>query len=165
MDIKNKIKIESFEITGIKLLDIPEVLKLAISNQNQFRLTATNNPSVFIAEMSQIVQKNTAFSFLFKAKNKIIGAFIIKPLTSNTAEILYAFSDQKILQTQNMYDEFLNKLKKSPFDSFYISVLKKRKKFAAYLRFLNMLGFTKVFDENDTHLTLILEKKKTAQKA
>lgn len=165
MDIKSKIKIDSFEVTGIKLLDIPEVLKLAISNQNQFRITGTENPSVFIAEMSQIIQKNMSFSFLFKAKSKIIGAFIIKPLTSNTAEILYAFSDQKILQTQNMYDEFLNKLKKSPFDSFYISVLKKRKKFTAYLRFLNMLGFAKVFDENDTHLTLILENKKTTEKA
>ena len=158
MDIKNKIKIESFEVTGIKLLDMPEVLKLAISNQNSFRVSSIENPCLFVEQMLEIIQKNLAFSFLFKSDGKVIGAFIVKPTTTLTAEIVYAFSDQKILQTQDMYDEFLNKLKTMPFQSFYVSILKKRKKFAAYIRFLNMLGFTKVFNENDTHLTLMLEK-------
>ena len=158
MDIKNKIKIDSFEVTGIKLLDIPEVLMLAVSNQNLFRVSSTQNPSLFISEMLEIIQKNLSFSFVFKSGNRVIGAFIVKPTTTTTAEILYAFSNQKVLQTQDMYDEFLNKLKTMPFESFYVSILKKRKKFTAYIRFLNMLGFTKVFNENDTHLTLVLEK-------
>ena len=158
MDIKNKIKIDSFEITEVKILDIPDVLKLAISNQNSFKISSIENPSVFITEMIQIIQNNMNFSFVFRDNDHIFGAFIVKPLTSTSAEILYAFSDQKVIQTEKMYEGFSNRLKQMKFDSFYVSILKKRKKFQAYVRFLNLFGFKKIHNENDTYLTLVYEK-------
>jgi len=158
MDIKNKIKIDSFEITRMYLADIPEVLKMAVLAQGSFRISAASSPTVFLSEISENLQKNTRFSFVFRSKDKIFAAFIVKPQTSKSAELLYAFSDPRAIQTEKLYDAFLEKLESMQFEIFYVRVLKKRKKFEAYVRFLNLFGFKKVFNENDAHLILVKEK-------
>lgn len=140
------------------LTDIPEVLKMAVFAQGSFGISAASSPTVFLSEISEILQKNTRFSFVFRSKDKILGAFIIKAQTSKSAELVCAFSDPRVVQTEKMYDAFLNKLEEMQFEIFYARVLKKRKKFEAYVRFLNLFGFKKVFNENDTHLILVREK-------
>jgi hypothetical protein len=160
MDLKNKIKINSFEVTRMYLPDIPEVLKMAIEAQSSFGLNTIYSPTAFIQEVSKILQENTRFSFVFRSNNKIFGAFIIKAKTSKSADLLYAFSNSKVIQTPEMYDAFLNKLNQMPFDIIKASVLKKRKKFQAYIKLLNILGFKKIFNENDSYLTLSYEKSK-----
>lgn len=158
MDIKNKIKIDSFEVTRLYLTDIPDVLKLAVKAQSSFGVSPIRSPSAFLEEISKILQQNTRFSFVFKHKNRILGAFIIKGKTSKSAELLYGFSDPNVIQTPEMYDAFIKKLNEMQFDVLYAPVLKKRKKFDAYVRFLNLFGFKKVFNENDVYLTLIYKK-------
>jgi len=160
MDPKSKIKIDSFEVTRLYLTDIPDILKLAISAQSSFGVSPHNSPTAFLEQISRVLQQNTRHSFVFRHKNKAGAAFIIKPQTTKTAELLYCFTDANAVQTTAMYDAFTNKLKDMPFDTFYAPVYKKRKKIEPYLRFLNLFGFKKIFNENDLYLTLVYEKEK-----
>jgi hypothetical protein len=45
-----------------------------------------------------------------------------------------------------------------PFDVIYAYVLKKRKRFEVYVRFLKSIGFKKIFNEDEVYLTLSNEK-------
>jgi|LauGreDrversion4_2_1035121.scaffolds.fasta_scaffold552844_2 hypothetical protein len=160
MDPKSKIKIDSFEVTRLYLTDIPDILKLAISAQSSFGVSPHSSPTVFLEQISKVLQQNTRHSFVFRHKNKAGAAFIIKPQTTKTAELLYCFADANAIQTSAMYDTFINTLNDMRFDTFYAPVYKKRKKFEAYIRFLNLFGFKKVFNDNDLYLTLVYEKPK-----
>jgi hypothetical protein len=158
MDPKSKIKIDSFEVSRMYLTDIPEVLKMAIEAQSSFGVNPISSPTAFIQEMSRVLQANTRFSFVFRSNNKIFAAFIIKAKTSKSADFLYAFSNPRIFQTPEMYEAFSNKLKEMPFDVIYAYVLKKRKRFEVYVRFLKSIGFKKIFNENDVYLVISNEK-------
>ena len=158
MDPKSKIKIDSFEVTRMYLTDIPEVLKMAIEAQSAFGVSLSSSPSVFLQEIGKVLQENTRFSFVFRSNNKIFAAFIFKPKTSKSADFLYAFSNPRIVQTQEMYNTFLNKLKEMPFEIIYAHVLKKRKRFGAYVRFLKSIGFEKICNENHLYLVISNEK-------
>jgi hypothetical protein len=160
MDPKNKIKIDSFEVTRMYLTDIPDILKLATIAQSSFGISAHSSPTVFLNEISAVLQKNTRSSFVYRDKTRVGAAFIIEPQTAKTAEFLYCFTDPNVIQTPEMYDAFFNRIKQMPFETFYAPVYKKRKKFEAYVRLLNLLGFKKVFNENDVYLTLVYEKPK-----
>ena len=158
MDPKSKIKIDSFEVSRMYLADIPEVMKMAIEAQSSFGVNPISSPSAFIEEMSKVLQENTRFSFVFRSNDKIFAAFIFKAKTSKSADFLYAFSNPRIVQTSEMYDAFSNKLKEMPFDVIYAYVLKKRKRFQVYVRFLKSIGFKKIFNEDEVYLTLSNEK-------
>jgi hypothetical protein len=158
MDPKNQIKIDSFEVTRMYLADIPEVLKMAVEAQSSFGVSLFSSPSTFLQEVSKNLQENTRFSFVFRSNNKIFAAFIFKAKTSKSADFLYAFSNPRVIQTQEMYDTFLNKLKQMPFEIIYAHVLKKRKKFGAYVRFLKLVGFEKICNENYLYLVISNEK-------
>lgn len=158
MDIKNKIKIDSFEVSRMYLTDIPEVMKMAIEAQLSFRVSSISSPTVFLQQMSRVLQENTRFSFIFRSNNKIFAAFIIKAKTSKSADLLYAFSDPRVFQTAEMYEAFSSKLKEMPFDVIYAHALKKRKRFQVFVRFLKSIGFKKIFNENDVYLIVSNEK-------
>lgn len=158
MDIKNKIKIDSFEVTRLYLTDIPDILKLAMDAQSSLGVSPYNSPTIFLDKMSKVLQQNTRFSFVYRDETRVGAAFIIKPQTAKTAELLYCFTDSAVIQTPKMYDAFFDRIKEMPFDTFYAPLYKKRKKFEAYVRLLNVLGFKKIFNENDVYLTLIYEK-------
>jgi hypothetical protein len=158
MDPKSKIKIDSFEVTRMYLTDIPDVIKMAVEAQSSFGVSLISSPTVFLQEISKVLQENTRFSFVFRSKNKIFAAFIFKPKTSKSADFLYAFSNPRIVQTSEMYQAFSNKLKEMPFDVIYAYVLKKRKRFQVYVRFLKSIGFKKVFNEDELYLVLSNEK-------
>lgn len=140
------------------LTDIPEVMKMAVEAQSSFGVSLISSPTAFLQEISKVLQENTRFSFVFRSKNKIFAAFIFKAKTSKSADFLYAFSNPRILQTPEMYEAFSNKLKEMPFDVIYAYVLKKRKRFQAYVRFLKSIGFKKIFNENDLYLVVSNEK-------
>lgn len=140
------------------LADIPEVMKMAVEAQSSFGVNPISSPTAFLQEMSRVLQENTRFSFVFRSNNKIFAAFIIKAKTSKSADFLYAFSNPRIFQTPEMYEAFLNKLKEMPFDVIYAYVLKKRKRFEVYVRFLKSIGFKKIFNENDVYLVISNEK-------
>ena len=144
MDPKSKIKIDSFEVSRMYLTDIPEVLKMAIEAQSSFGVNPISSPTAFIQEMSRVLQVNTRFSFVFRSKNKIFAAFIFSAKTTKSADFLYAFSNPRILQTSEMYETFSSKLKEMPFEVIYAYVLKKRKRFQVYVRFLKSIGFKKL---------------------
>lgn len=158
MDPKSKIKIDSFEVTRMYLTDIPDVIKMAVEAQSSFGVSLISSPTVFLQEISKVLQENTRFSFVFRSKNKIFAAFIFKPKTSKSADFLYAFSNPRIVQTSEMYQAFSNKLKEMPFDVIYAYVLKKRKRFQVYVRFLKSIGFKKIFNEDELYLVLSNEK-------
>jgi hypothetical protein len=158
MDPKSKIKIDSFEVTRMYLTDIPDVIKMAVEAQSSFGVSLISSPTVFLQEISKVLQENTRFSFVFRSKNKIFAAFIFKPKTSKSADFLYAFSNPRIVQTSEMYQAFSKKLKEMPFDVIYAYVLKKRKRFQVYVRFLKSIGFKKVFNEDDLYLVVSNEK-------
>lgn len=158
MDPKSKIKIDSFEVSRMYLTDIPEVLKMAIEAQSSFGVNPISSPTAFIQEMSRVLQINTRFSFVFRSNNKIFAAFIFSAKTSKSADFLYAFSSPRIFQTAEMYEAFSNKLKEMPFDVIYAYVLKKRKRFQAYVRFLKSIGFKKIFNEDEIYLVISNEK-------
>lgn len=160
MDPKSKIKIDSFEVTRMYLADIPDILKFAITAQSSFGVSPYNSPSAFLQEISKILQENTRYSFVFRHKNKVGAAFIIRPQTSKTAELLYSFTNPNAIQTNEMYDAFLNKINQLGFEIIYAPVYKKRKRLEAYIKLLNILGFKKIFNEDDLYLTLIYEKLK-----
>ncbi len=140
------------------LTDIPDVIKMAVEAQSSFGVSLISSPTVFLQEISKVLQENTRFSFVFRSKNKIFAAFIFKPKTSKSADFLYAFSNPRIVQTSEMYQAFSNKLKEMPFDVIYAYVLKKRKRFQVYVRFLKSIGFKKVFNEDELYLVLSNEK-------
>jgi hypothetical protein len=158
MDPKSKIKIDSFEVSRMYLTDIPEVLKMAVEAQSSFGVNPISSPTAFIQEMSRVLQTNTRFSFVFRSKNKIFAAFIFKAKSSKSADFLYAFSNPRIFQTDEMYEAFSNKLKEMPFDVIYAYILKKRKRFEVFVRFLKSLGFKKIFNEDELYLILSNEK-------
>ena len=158
MDPKNKIKIDSFEVTRMYLTDIPEVLKMAVEAQSSFGVSLISSPTAFLQQVGKTLQENTRFSFVFRSKGKIFGAFIFKAKTSKSADFLYAFSNPRVAQTQEMYDAFLKKMKEMPFEIIYAHILKKRKRFGAFVRFLKSIGFEKIFNENDLYLVISNEK-------
>lgn len=158
MDPKSKIKIDSFEVTRMYLTDIPDVIKMAVEAQSSFGVSLISSPTVFLQEISKVLQENTRFSFVFRSKNKIFAAFIFKPKTSKSADFLYAFSNPRIVQTPEMYRAFSNKLKEMPFELIYAYVLKKRKRFQVYVRFLKSIGFKKIFNEDELYLVISNEK-------
>lgn len=158
MDIKNKIKIDSFEICRMTKQDIPEILKLAVLAQSSFGLSDQKAPSAFLDQMNRIVSNNIDFSFVYKADGKIFAAFIIKAETSISAEIALAVSDPNVIQTTDMYDYFYKWIFSSQFKVFYAKVYKRRKKFEAYVRFLNVYGFNEKTAEDEDFLTLSLKK-------
>ena len=158
MDPKSKIKIDSFEVSRMYLTDIPEVMKMAVEAQSSFGVNPISSPTAFLEEISRVLQQSTRFSFVFRSNNKIFAAFIIKAKTSKSADFLYAFSNPRIIQTAEMYEAFSNKLKEMPFDVIYAYVLKKRKRFQVYVRFLKSIGFKKIFNENDVYLVISNEK-------
>lgn len=152
MDAKNNIKIDSFEVTRMYLGDIPEVLKLAISNQNSFGIHPSASPSAFLNEMSKVLQKNTRLSFVLRKNNQIFAAFIVEPLTSKSANFLYSLYDNKSVSLSDLIPYALKKLDEMNIDYLYAFALKSNKKAEAYQDFLKILGFKYIFNENDVYL-------------
>jgi hypothetical protein len=156
---KNKIKIDSFTVDKVRPQDLNTILKLAIKAQSSFGISDKSSPSLFLRQISELVKKNINYSFVFRGPlNKVFAAFIIRPETNISAELNLVLSDPNIIQTKEMYDEFYNILNSSKFKMFFIKVLKKRKKLDAYVRYLNIYGFSEVLDENDEYLTLSFKK-------
>lgn len=159
MALKNKIKIESFIVDKLQPKDIPEALKLAIIAQSKFGLSSVSAPSLFLNEIVDLINKNTEFSFVFRTPTgKLFAAFIIRPETNISAELALALSDPNILQTKEMYDEFNRILNSSKFKIFLAKVYKKRKKIQTYVKFLNILGFKEILNENEEFITLCSKK-------
>jgi len=154
MPIKNKIKIDSFKIEKMRQSDVQEVLKLAVLAQSNFGVTDTVSPSAFLKEIYNLMQDCMRFAFVYRSSsNFLFGAFIIKPTTNISAEIKLFLSHPDIAQTKEMYEEFFKIINASKF-GFHIKVLKKRKKFEAYVRFLDALGFSEIESEDERFLTL-----------
>jgi hypothetical protein len=159
MPLKNKIKIDSFVVDGLKAKDIPEALRLAVKAQSAFGLSETAAPSLFLNEIKDSLQRNMEFSFVFRTvAGKVFGVFIIRPETNISAELVLALSDPNISQTKEMYDEFRNILNSFRFKMFFAKVYKKRKKIQIYIRFLNILGFKEILNENEEFITLCSKK-------
>lgn len=156
---KDKIKIDSFKVDNMRQNDIKDILKLAMTAQSSFGLTDKKAPSLFLQEIGGLLQDNINYSFVFKSDlNKVFAAFIIKPQTNISAELILAVSDPNILQTVKMYDEFLWQIKSMQFKMFFAKVYKKRKRFQIYIKFLNKLGFNESYAEDEDSLTLCLKK-------
>jgi len=159
MSQKNHIKIDSFKIGRMYLNDIPDVLKLAISSQYRFGFTPTASPSLFFREVSLVLQKNTMNSFVFRQENdKIFAAFIISPKTSISAEIIYVFVKDSIIQTAEMQNAFKTELNKLKYSEIIINIMKKRKRFDFFVKLLNSYGFNEIVNENESDLKLIYRK-------
>jgi len=141
------------------LNDIPEVLKLAISAQSKFGVTSTVAPSLFFREIGAILQKNTITSFVFRdMKDRIFAAFVIAPVTTASAEIVHVFVDSRVIQTIEMQQAFKNKLEELKYKEIAAKVMKSRKRYAIYVKFLNTYGFNEISDDNDSYLKLIYRK-------
>ena len=156
---KNKIKIESFVVDKLREKDFNEVLRLAILAQSNFGLSDTSAPSLFLREIKNLIEENMEFSFVFRTLNgKVFAAFIIKPETNISAQLTLALSDPNTSQTKEMYDEFHRILNSSKFKIFLAKVYKKRKKIQTYIKFLNILGFKEILNENEEFITLCSKK-------
>ena len=141
------------------LTDIPDVLRIAISSQYKFGFTPTAAPSLFFKEVGLVLQKNTANSFVFREDNgKIFAAFIISPKTSISAEIVYVFVKNSIIQTEKMQQSFREQINKLKYTEITVNVMKKRKKFEYFVKLLNSYGFNEIVNENDSDLKLIYRK-------
>jgi hypothetical protein len=159
MSQKNHIKIDSFKITRMYLNDIPEVLKLAISAQSKFGVTSTVAPSLFFREIGAILQKNTITSFVFRdMKDRIFAAFIISPITTASAEIAHVFVDSRVIQTTEMQQAFKDKLEELKYKEIAANVMKSRKRYSIYVKFLNTYGFNEIANDNDAYLKLFYRK-------
>ena len=159
MSQKNHIKIDSFKITRMYLTDIPEVLKLAVSAQSKFGVTSTVAPSLFFREIGAILQKNTISSFVFRdMKDRVFAAFIVAPITSVSAEIAHVFVDSQVMQTSEMQQGFKDKIEELKYKEIAAKVMKSRKRYAIYVKFLNTYGFNEIADDNDAYLKLIYRK-------
>jgi hypothetical protein len=159
MTQKDKIKIDSFKVDKMRQNDIKDVLKLAIAGQSSFGITDKKAPSLFFQEVNSLIENNMNYSFVFKNDlNKVFAAFIIKPQTNISAELALVVSDPKIIQTQEMYESFLNCMKAMRFKMFLVKAYKRRKRFEVYVKFLNKLGFNEITADDEDFLTLCLKK-------
>ena len=91
-----------------------------------------------------------ANSYVFKSNHRLIfGAIIFRRITSVSAELTYLFSHPDVVQTNEMYDEFIKLMNQLPFKEIHVNVFKKRKKLQAYLRYIELFGFKEVMEDND----------------
>lgn len=150
MGTKNQIKIDSFTVERMYLEDIPAVVKLAMKAQGSFGVANTVSPSMFLREITQHLHENMANSFVFKSDHGLIFcAVVFRRVTSVSAELSYLFSHPDIVQTNEMQNSFIKLVNQQPYKEIYVNAFKKRKKFQAYLRYLEMFGFKETMEDND----------------
>ena len=158
MAAKNKIKIESFKVDSMRQSDLKDALRLAVVAQSTFGINDNRSPSQFLKEIGGMISENIPYSFVYRDESdKIFAAFIIKPETSISAEFALLLSDPNVIQTKIMYQEFFKIIRELKYKVFFTRVFKKRKKLSAYIKLLNIYGFTEVLDENEEFFTVYLK--------
>jgi hypothetical protein len=159
MSPENKIKIDTFTIDKMKQSDVSEALRLAIIAQSSFGISDTKSPSLFLNQTQTLILKNIEYSFVYRSNlNKVFGVLIIKPQTNISAEFALFVSDPNVVQTDEMYQAFINLANSLKFKTLFAKVYKKRKKFEPYVRLLSVYGFTEILNEDEDFLTIGFKK-------
>lgn len=159
MDIKNKIKIDSFEIHKMSKLDKNAVLKIALKAHLNHKVAAIQSPTIFFNKIGQMIDQNIKNSFVLKTTDgTVFGATIIKEITNVSAYVVTSYFDSNYALTQEMLKAFHAELKKTKFNEFYTKILKSRKNSDRYLKLMKMYGFIELVEENDVFWKLRYKK-------
>ena len=150
MDIKNKIKIDSFEIHKMSKIDRDAVLKIALKAHLNHKVTSLQSPTIFFEKIGKTIDNNIKNSFVFKTSDgTVFGAVIIKEITNVSAYVVTSYFDYNYKLTQDMLFVFREQLKKTKFNEFYTKVLKSRKNSDKYFKLMKMYGFAEIIEENE----------------
>ena len=150
MGIKNKIKIDSFEIHKMSKIDKNAVLKIALKAHLNHKVTSLQSPTIFFDKIGETIDANIKNSFVFKTTDgTVFGAVIIKEVTNVTAYVVTVYFDYDYALSLDILKAFHAELKKTKFNEFYTKVLKNRKNNEKYLKLMKMYGFAEIVEEND----------------
>jgi hypothetical protein len=159
MTVANKIKIDSFTIEKMRQTDVNEALRLAIIAQSSFGITDAKSPLLFLNQIKGLILDNIENSYVYRSDlDKVFGILIIKPQTTISAEFALFVSDPEIIQTDEMYQAFIDLANSLKFKTLFARVYKRRKKFEAYVRLLGVYGFTEILNEDEDFLTIGFKK-------
>ena len=150
MDIKNKIKIDSFEIHKMSKIDRDAVLKIALKAHLNHKVTSIQSPTIFFEKIGKTIDNNIKNSFVFKTSDgTVFGAVIVKEVTNVSAYVVTSYFDYNYKLTQDMLLAFRDQLKKTKFNEFYTKILKSRKSSDKYFKLMKMYGFIEIVEENE----------------
>lgn len=151
---KNQIKIDGLEAAEMRLNDIPEVLNLVAKAQSRFKVFKTSSPSTIFKETSLVLQKNFRNSIVLRSGDDIVAALVLRAETSISAELVYVFSAQNAVLTEETAQKFKKILIKLGFFVLNAKIQTFRKDFEELLTFLKNVGFAEITSENDAFTSI-----------
>jgi hypothetical protein len=111
MDIKNKIKIDSFEIHKMSKIDRHSILKMALKAHLDHKVTSLQSPTIFFDKIGETIDANIKNSFVFKTTDgTVFAAVIIKEVTNVTAYIVTVYFDRDYALNLDILKAFHDRL-------------------------------------------------------